>query len=129
MKLDVVGYVDIKERDVLKKNSSYTKDYIHHLKLGGYKVFLDGSPQGRTAWMKEPYIGDDGYCGYPVHSDEDLQKYIHEAMEDGMQLLAHCNGDQAAEQYIRCFEKVQEAHPSLDTHRPVMVHAQTFCRP
>lgn len=26
------------------------------MKIGGYKMFLDGSPQGRTAWMRTPYL-------------------------------------------------------------------------
>ena len=51
------------------------------LKMGGFKVFLDGSPQGRTAWMTTPYEGDDTYCGYPIHSDEKLREYIAVALD------------------------------------------------
>lgn len=124
--LDVVGYIDLNNcRDLTKENKQYVQQYVNHFKIGGYKVFLDGSPQGRTAWMSTPYVGaEDGYCGYPVLQDEHLHDLISAAMEDGLQLLAHCNGDAAAEQYITQFEKVASEHPQWDTKRPVMIHAQ-----
>lgn len=124
--LDLVGYIDLENAaHILRENVEYTKEYRNHLKIGGYKIFLDGSPQGRTAWMKEPYEQTtDGYCGYPIEHDEKVYRFILTAMQDGQQLLAHCNGDAAAEQYITQFEKAKKEHPELDTCRPVMVHAQ-----
>ncbi len=68
--LDVVGYVDMEEANILRGHPQY-QNYVHRLRLGGYKMFLDGSPQGRTAWMSVPYAnGEDGYCGYPIHGDD-----------------------------------------------------------
>ena len=122
-KLDVVGYVDLEHCRSLYQERPNEHAYQDHFRLGGYKIFLDGSPQGRTAWMKEPYEGSDD-CGYPVHSDEELYRLITEALEDGAQLLAHCNGDAAAEQYVDQFTKVMQEHPDWETHRPVMIHAQ-----
>lgn len=126
LKLDIIGYIDLNSsREVVKENPSYVQDYVHHFKIGGYKIFLDGSPQGRTAWMSIPYAGsEDGYCGYPALKDERLHELITEALEDHMQLLAHCNGDAAAEQFITQFESVKKAHPDWDTCHPVMIHAQ-----
>ena len=55
-KADVVAYVDIKDNArIMDENPEYVGKYKNHLKIGGYKLFLDGSPQGRTAWMQEPY--------------------------------------------------------------------------
>ena len=57
--------------------------YDNHLKIGGYKTFLDGSPQGRTAWMRTPYLGDDTtYCGYPAQSDEEIESKIEKKGDD-----------------------------------------------
>ena len=42
---------------------------------------------------------------YPIHSDEELKKYICLALDKKQQLLAHCNGDAAAEQYVSMFEQ------------------------
>lgn len=126
LKLDVVGYIDLNNcRDLTKEHKEYVNTYVNRFKIGGYKVFLDGSPQGRTAWMSTPYVGaEDGFCGYPVLSDERLHDLVEMAMEDQLQLLAHCNGDAAAQQYIEQFQKVCDEHPNWDTCRPVMIHAQ-----
>ena len=46
LKLDYIGYVDIKEKDkVLEKMQGCVKEYHNHFKIGGFKTFLDGSPQ------------------------------------------------------------------------------------
>lgn len=125
LKLDVVGYADVMTAaDLPETEPEYAGQYKDHFKMGGFKVFLDGSPQGRTAWMTTPYEGDDTYCGYPIHSDEKLREYIAVALDKKQQLLAHCNGDAAAEQYISQFEKELEARGEKDSNRAVMVHAQ-----
>lgn len=125
LKLDVVGYADVMTAsDLMELEPEYDGQYQKHFKLGGFKVFLDGSPQGRTAWMTAPYEGDDTYCGYPIHSDEKLRAYIAVALDKKQQLLAHCNGDAAAEQYITQFEKELEARGEKDSNRAVMIHAQ-----
>ena len=125
LKLDIVGYVDIMTAsDLPKEEPTYDGKYWNHLKLGGYKIFLDGSPQGKTAWMLKPYDGEKDYRGYPIHSDEELREYIALALDKEEQLLAHCNGDAAAEQYISQFEKELEERKNKDIYRAVMVHAQ-----
>ena len=124
--LDVVSFLDLQGSSQLaEEEHSYWKQYQNHLKIGGYKIFLDGSPQGRTAWMLQPYVGGEpGYKGYPVHTDAQVKAFIEKALQDGAQLLAHCNGDGAAQQYISCWEQVLEEQRILATNRPVMIHAQ-----
>lgn len=124
--LDLVAYIDLQhDRSLVQRHKEYTQRYHHHLRIGGYKIFLDGSPQGRTAWMKEPYEeGKEGYCGYPAMKDEQLLELINAAIQDQVQLLAHCNGDAAAEQYIRQCEIAVARHPQEMLLRPVMIHAQ-----
>lgn len=123
--IDVIGFIDILHcRDVIKEHKELVGHYINHFKIGGYKIFLDGSPQGRTAWMETPYKDSDQYYGYPILKDEKLYDSILMALKDKQQLLAHCNGDAAANQYISQFEKVHKEHKTLDTKRPVMIHAQ-----
>lgn len=123
LKMDVVGYVELGQaKHIIKENPSYVKQYQNHLKLGGYKIFLDGSPQGKTAWMTEPYEGEaDGYRGYPAHPDETVKKFAQTAYNENLQLLCHCNGDAAADQYIAACESAKKDHDI----RPVMIHAQT----
>ena len=121
LKLDLVAYIDINSKEAfLEKLPQHMKKYYKNLKIGGYKIFLDGSPQGRTAWMREPYKNSDGYCGYGTMSDEEVGKAIKKAYEENMQILAHCNGDRAAEQYIQAIDKYKNSNEI----RPVMIHAQ-----
>lgn len=70
--------------------------------------------------MPEPYEGEKEYRGYPIHSDEKLREYIALALDKKQQLLAHCNGDAAAEQYVSQFEKELEKRESQDAFRPEM---------
>ena len=56
-------------------------------------MFLDGSPQAKTAWLTENYEGEDNYKGYPIHTNEQVDKYVNKSVNDKMQLITHCNGD------------------------------------
>ena len=121
---DIIGYLDLaKAGDLEESCRPYFKDYHHHFKLGGYKVFLDGSPQGKTAWMLTPYKGDH-QCGYPALQDDQLYQYIETSVKQHHQIIAHCNGDAAAKQYVDQFEKVMEKYPKAKDIRAVMIHAQ-----
>ncbi len=125
LKLDIVGYVNGKEKEILlARFSDCIGKYINRFKIGGIKLLLDGSPQGRTAWMKTPYLGEVDYCGYPAMKDEELLKHVKDAMQSGLQVLAHCNGDAACEQYIRAVSQAQEANGNSTDRRAVMIHAQ-----
>ena len=124
-KLDIVGFADITTMsDIFEKEPDYAEQYCGHFKMGGFKIFLDGSPQGKTAWTSKPYEGEGDYCGYPIYTDEKLEEYIELALQKKKQLLAHCNGDAAAEQYITQFEAAMRKLGEKDSHRAVMVHAQ-----
>lgn len=121
LRLDVVSYVDIKDNsNILTENKEYL-DYNNHYRIGGYKLILDGSPQGKTAWLSEPYENEETYLGYPAYKDEEVEKYVKKAVDEKVQLLTHCNGDAASEQLLRSFEKLDEEN----LYRPVMIHAQT----
>ena len=95
-----------------------------HLKIGGIKIFLDGSPQGRTAWMRTPYAGEREYRGYGTLSDAQVLEAMELAWAKRTQLLCHCNGDEAAEQFLRCLGQAEKKHPELAQLRPVLIHGQ-----
>ncbi len=127
--LDTIGYVPIDDANKLfSAFPDSVKKYNKHFKLGGYKIFLDGSPQGRTAWMREPYIGgEQGYCGYGTMRDDEVCCALETAVRHDMQILAHCNGDAAAQQYLDAVAHVRKKH-DLSQVRPVMIHAQLLGR-
>ena len=117
--LDIVAYMEYKNMDEIKKEySEYINKYKNKFKIGGIKIFLDGSPQAKTAWLREAYANEPEYYGYRIMKDEDIEEILEKAKESKLQILAHCNGDKAAEQYINAVKKVS------NLKRPVMIHAQ-----
>ncbi len=129
LKVDTVVYLSAflnqagMRREMLEKHG---RGYRDHLKLGGVKMFLDGSPQARTAWLSRPYEGESEYCGYPRLTDEQARDRMSLAMDEGWQVMAHCNGDAAAEQFLATFEKLRAEKGFVGKDlRPVMIHAQT----
>lgn len=112
---------------LMDSNADIVGSYKNHLKIGGYKILLDGSPQGRTAWMSEPYADSEDYCGYPWLREDQVHEYIKRALDDNQQLLTHCNGDAASQQLLDIYEEELAAstNPNKNNLRPVMIHCQT----
>lgn len=128
--LDVVVYPLVQSgTEVLDAHADLAGDYVGRLRLGGYKMILDGSPQARSAWMSEPYEpieGDDEPgCAYPIHTADEVDAFTRAVAEQGRQLIVHCNGDAAAQLWVDTVERVGAEHPALLDARPVMIHAQT----
>lgn len=138
LKLDVVTYLmaDQEPDRIWAEYGEMAGRYHNHVKLGGTKIVLDGSPQGKTAWLSKPYEGEDTYAGYPAQTAENVEKWVAYAVKNGLQILAHCNGDAAGDQFLDAWEKVcrenkrrdgvSEERESTDRDlRPVMIHCQT----
>jgi hypothetical protein len=119
LNLDIVSYATMDEDNIKYVNEF--KEENEHFKIGGYKLILDGSPQGKSAWVTIPYEGTD-YCGYPWMEDSEVVRRIKIALKEHRQILAHTNGDAASDQYIRCFKEAYKEYP-YDV-RPVMIHCQ-----
>ncbi len=84
------------------------------LMIGGIKYFLDGSAGGRTAWMTEPYLGEDRTTGVQMMPDDQLNDLVMDAHAKGYQLICHAIGDAAIEQLITAYERALSAMPDPD---------------
>jgi predicted amidohydrolase YtcJ len=127
--MDVVAYPDIQGAAAAIGGPFLSKTYTGHFRIGGAKLNLDGSPQGRTAWLTTPYlIPPDGrgpdWAGDPAMDDTQAEALVDEAFGKGWQIIVHCNGDAAADQFIRAVRAATAKHGPGD-RRPVMIHAQT----
>ena len=105
-----------------------SKEYNAGFRLGGVKLFLDGSPQGRTAYLSEPYSegppgADADYRAYPTHPAEKYFSQIAALLEAGVPTMAHANGDAAIEMMIDGVDAVL-ADSDISDHRAVIIHAQ-----
>ncbi len=128
--IDVVAYpLHIIDERVREDCEPHRGRYQGRLRVGGARILLDGSPQGKTAWLTQPYLippeaEAPSYAGYPRHSDGEVQRMVEDCFHRGVQLFAHANGDAAADQLIRTVAAA-EAKLGRADRRPVMIHAQT----
>ena len=102
--------------------------YLGGVRNGGVKFVLDGSPQGRTAWMSHPYHqGPPGakpsYAGYPSYLPDSYKRNAASMLRNGIPILVHANGDAAIELMIDGIDEAISDGAIVD-HRSVIIHAQ-----
>ena len=127
LKIDVLGFVEPKNVGLAReKYGDRVSEYVDGFRLGGIKIFLDGSLGGATAWVSEPYVGMENSpnpVGVPTKSDEELEAELDEFYPSDLQIQAHQNGDAALDQFIAGLTKAIAKHGKLDK-RPVGIHCQ-----
>lgn len=127
LSIDIVSYGDAASM----AGPSREQRYRDGLKQGGVKIFLDGSPQGKTAWLREPYyIVPEGkprdYRGHEFMTDEQLYEELVRYLRAGYQVYAHANGSAAIDQFISQYERAKKDTGITTDLRPVIIHAQTM---
>ncbi|NVJ85191.1 MAG: amidohydrolase [Algoriphagus sp.] len=129
LKLDVVSYIDYTFTDQYMNSKWNRKDYLNKYRIGGMKLTLDGSPQGRTAWRTQPYLlPPDGmeadYAGYPaIPDDSTVQAIMEKGFQNNWQILIHANGDAAVDQMIRTLRPNVYKYGIRD-RRNTLIHGQ-----
>jgi predicted amidohydrolase YtcJ len=103
---------------------AYGTDRMH---IGAIKLVGDGSIQGYTGFLSEPYhvLGEhpEGYRGYPNIDEATMREQVKQIHCAGMQVAVHGNGDASIDQFLDSWEAALGACPAEDS-RPVLVHAQ-----
>lgn len=127
--IDVVAYPDITVGAEAMKAPWLSRTYSGHFRLGGIKLTLDGSPQGKTAWLTQPYYKvptgqTPDYQGYSAFTDQQVNGFVDQAFNNNWQVLAHVNGDAAIDQFINAIRAAEKKYGMAD-RRPVAIHAQT----
>ncbi|MDD4052416.1 MAG: amidohydrolase [candidate division Zixibacteria bacterium] len=75
------------------------------LRVGGIKVFTDGSLGAQSALMKQPYRGSENNFGVEVSSLPVLTEIIGKASRHGLACAVHAIGDRAVANVITAYEK------------------------
>jgi hypothetical protein len=129
--IDFIGWMDYTGRTAL--DTGFSTTYSNRYRLGGLKITLDGSPQGRTAWRTVPYLippdgQKPGYEGYPAIPDtKQVEAYLDEAYAKGWPVKVHANGDAAIDQLFEALKPVV-AKRGVKPGQVILVHGQ-FIRP
>lgn len=91
-------------------------------RIGPAKLFLDGSSSGPTCATRQPYTSMPDYSGIQYYPQEEVNRILGQAHEQGWQITAHAIGDRAVEMMIDCIEQAIAKSPRPD-HRHRIEHA------
>ena len=134
LEIDVIALPFITEIDAIFAGKPVVaeQDYSGRLRVGGVKIVMDGSPQGKTSWFTTPYLtggptGEQDWRGEPSFPQPELAAMVKRVYDGGAPLFVHVNGDAAIDSFL-------EAHRAAagdDPARPrgtVGVHSQFIRR-
>jgi len=130
------SYKDNSE-SILSGEFQADKYNTERFKIGALKIIADGSIQGYTGFLSQPYhvqpdsieytsknTNEEGaYVGYPTISREDLTKLVVSHFAVGTKLAIHGNGDAAIDNILHAVEQAQNQYPNSDA-RTIIIHAQ-----
>ena len=105
-------------------------EYRNGLKYAGLKIAVDGSPQGKTAYLTRPYLTPVPGCktdcrGFPNLTQDQVNQLFLLTYKNGVQMFSHCNGDAAVDMMIAGHDNAEKllATPGKD-RRTVIIHSQ-----
>ncbi|MCX7301367.1 MAG: amidohydrolase [Rhodobacterales bacterium] len=128
--IDIVAFPFITDLDPILAEIpvEYWGTYRNRLKVGGVKITIDGSPQGRTAYFTTPYLrggpaGEANWLGELTFPQDMVNDMVKRVYDMGVPLDLHANGDAAIDAFFTAHEFA--AADDLTKDRGVtMVHAQ-----
>ena len=96
--------------------------------LGSVKLVSDGSLQGYTGFLNDPYfsVPEDHppeYLGFPNQSPQQLSEQVVQFHCAGRQTAIHANGDAAISMSLDAVAAARQQCPDV-TVQPVLIHAQ-----
>jgi predicted amidohydrolase YtcJ len=104
--IDVICYPLYQLADRLSSDADpFRRGYVGRVRVGGLEIVLDGIP---------PF------------ADDDVYRMVADCFARSIQVMAHANGEAAAEQMIEAVARAERRHGrDAGARRPVMIHAQT----
>jgi predicted amidohydrolase YtcJ len=127
---DILVYPVLRPADLKGELPHDFRTTQNGLRVAGVKLVLDGSPQGKTAYLSQPYHRPPAgkpadYRGYPIHQQSAVDQLVDYALSRKIQLIAHANGDATGDMLLDAVEKSLGRMSTMPDHRTVMIHAQT----
>lgn len=108
--------------------AAYTSDYQ---RITQAKVMVDGVPEGKSAYLIEPYAPEAGeapdYRSSPIWPQEKLNRFVEILDKAGNQVQIHAMGDGAVKMALDSFERAQRINGARDA-RHMIAHV-TLIRP
>lgn len=92
------------------------------LSLGALKMAVDGGTTSHTAWMFQPFLGEEKVYDFNRLDPEDLREFFAQGHALGWDIGIHAIGDRAHHESAAAFADVLAASPRQD-HRHNLIHA------
>lgn len=87
-----------------------TEKKVGQVKIGGIKLFIDGTISGKTAYMLKNYPGED-HRGMKLLDEETIKEAVSYARRNGVQIAIHCMGD-ASLQFL--IDNLKDVEPWME---------------
>jgi predicted amidohydrolase YtcJ len=128
--IDVIAYPFVTDAEKILESFPLENwgRYDRRFKVGGIKITIDGSPQGRTAAFSTPYLtggpgGETDWKGELTFPQDVINAAVKRVYDMGVPLNLHANGDAAIDSFFKAHEFA--AAGDLTKERMVtMIHAQ-----
>lgn len=112
--------------EIIDRNQNLNSDIV---RVNSTKAIIDGVPEGKSAYMLEPYAEtagvDPDFRSYPYWADQDvLNEFVKTVNEAGYSVIIHTMGDGGAHMDTEAFEYSYDAlGETWATKRNAIVHA------
>lgn len=116
--------VVIVDRLLTEDPDLFTQTEVGKFTVSGAKLVSDGSIQGFTAALTQPYFCNPHSCGDMLMSKDSLMAIMTQIDNAGGQIAVHANGDRAIKTVLQSFTELQRASGRLG-RRHRIEHFQT----
>jgi predicted amidohydrolase YtcJ len=110
-----------------KKSSLDGRSKDSKFKVGGLKLFLDGSFGAKTACMYKPFSDAPHTCGFCVIEEDEIYEKMKIAHNNNFQIVTHAIGDKANRIVVNLYKKLLNEFPKED-HRHRVEHASILTK-
>lgn len=108
--------------EILNKGQKYNSDFQ---RVSQAKAIIDGVPEGRSAFLLEPYEEAEGqdpdYRGIPYITQQDLSDFVTEVNRSGYQVQIHAMGDAGVNYALNAFEQSKKVNGNKN-YRNMIAH-------
>lgn len=106
--------------DTIRENEKYASDFLNVRQV---KFTVDGVPEGKSAFLLEPYDEAAGmesdYVSSPAASPEELMEFITAVNAAGYTVQTHCMGDASMRMAMDAYEHSAEVNGNPDVRNKI----------
>jgi len=107
-KMRVVFYFPVDEMENLIQAGLHSGFGDEWLRIGGIKIFTDGSLGSQTAALRQPYENQTDNSGLLMYNESELLKIVTRAQQHHLAVAIHAIGDKAVEMVLKVLKQTED---------------------